>query len=100
MPLATIAQQPVSCSKTALLYSRELFPGEVTIERAIALSGYENECNEPQTETIAALPHINLTHLDRYQYYPIDYVQQDIIGRDMPLTNVTDQLVKHLIFDR
>jgi hypothetical protein len=83
-----------------LLYSRELFPGEVTVARAVALSGYENDCDEPQAVTTLALPRISLTRLDGYQYYPLDEMQQDIIGRDVPLTNATDQLVKHLVFDR
>jgi hypothetical protein len=99
IPFFSVAQS-VSCPKTSLLYSRELFPGEVTVARAIALSGYENECNAPQVIAVAAIPQIKLTNRDTYQYYPLDEMQQDILGRDMPLTNATDQLVKHLVFDK
>ena len=95
-----VGAQSASCNKTALLYSRELFPGEVTVARAVALSGYENECAAPLPQPDIALPKVYLTIRDTYQYYPIDGVQQDIIGRDIPLTNATDQLVKHLVFDR
>lgn len=99
LPFTMLAQE-VSCSKSSILYSRELFPGSVTIERAVALSGFDDQCAQNQNENQSFSSNIKVSRRQIYQYYPIDHVAQDINGRDIFLGIVTDQLVNHLVFDR
>ena len=98
LPFFVVAQTQ-TCAKTAMFYSRELFPGEVTVARTIALSGFESDCKELPAEQIA-VPQFLPTALDRYQFYPLDGMQQDLLGREISLDVDTEQLVNHLVFDR
>jgi len=98
LPVLSFAQEQ-SCNKTALLYSRELFPGEVTVARTVALAGFETDCQD----TIAAQPALVKVApklIDTYQFYPIDARHQDLFGQERSLDVDTEQLVNHLVFDR
>ena len=99
LSMGAFAQQSVSCSKSTLLYSRELFPGAVTMKRAIALSGFDEQCSQPAQSKLVT-PQILVNPTNTYQYYPIDANPQDCNGRDIFLGVVTELLVNHLIFDR
>jgi hypothetical protein len=98
VPLFSFAQA-ASCTKASLLYSRELFPGTVTIQRAVALSGFDAACKETPVVQLS-FPEVIATFRDTYQFYPIDERQQDLFGQDRSLDVDTDQLVNHLVFDR
>jgi len=101
LPLASFGQDD-ACTIKSLLYSRELFPGPVTVARAMTLSDLNTSCVNTsaifKTQEIA-LPEVKPLPYQNYQYYPLDPIHQRMFGND-PFPATTEQMVNHLVFDR
>ena len=95
LPVLCFAK-PATYSNPSNMYGREFFAGQVTFARTMA--GCDSECAQ-LAEAESTGPRVNPNFRDYHQYFSVDGISHDILGRDMPMS-MTEQLTTHLVFDR